>query len=81
MSETVNHTISVTVLQNAQNKMKFVEEIRRVTKYLGTIIISAHRKTIDQEELENIIRKTNLQIKNIKNDRKTNDIITITVKK
>jgi ubiquinone/menaquinone biosynthesis C-methylase UbiE len=79
-SEMVHHTVSVTVIQNTPNKMKLVEEMERVTKYLGTIIISAHRKTIKQEELEKIFRKTNLHVKIIINDSKTNDIISITEK-
>jgi ubiquinone/menaquinone biosynthesis C-methylase UbiE len=78
--EIFNQTVLITVIQNIPNQFKTITEMKRVTKKGGTIIITAHKKTIKPEELEKIIQETNLLKKITINNTTTNDFIIITEK-
>ncbi|MEQ9714819.1 MAG: class I SAM-dependent methyltransferase [Candidatus Asgardarchaeum sp.] len=48
-------TVSFTTLQNVENRLLFIEELLRITKNNGILVITALRKNIDRHFLETII--------------------------
>ena len=73
--------VSVTVIQNLSNPVKFLEESVRVAKQGSTVIISSLKRVYSREEITRLIINDELSIKKVFTSENVNDWITVSTRK